>query len=246
MAGPRKEGGSPAARAHGRVRLSTLLVGSIAALLSSCDDGSVRTSEGGRDSASATDLGPPGDADRVDAPTSPSPPPPPDPPAPPSPAGACPWGSALAGNASVGLAAIVHTDDISPDEQQIVDRMNDNRVGAPLAWNPCLADLARSHSADMVASRYYGHGSAGAPDDFMVSRRATSAGLVVDGRLDENVLTGDLRYWLDGEIARVVDMWMMDDHRLPILGCREVGVGVASMPYLDTTIVYVTADFACP
>jgi len=30
------------------------------------------------------------------------------------------------------------------------------------------------------------------------------------------------------------------------LGCAETGVGISSMPYMDTTIVWVTADFACP
>ncbi|MCC7537112.1 MAG: CAP domain-containing protein [Deltaproteobacteria bacterium] len=221
---------------------------SLVALLPSCDGGSVHTSDAGGDSASAAhaDLGPTVDADSADAPAPPVPPSPPGPPAPPPPAGTCPWGATLSANAAVGLAAIAHSDGVSPEEQQLLDRMNAHRGGELLVWSPCLADLARSHSADMVAAGYYGHGAAGAPDDFMVSRRATAAGLVVDGRLDENVLTGDLRYWLGGDIARVVDMWMMDDHRLPILGCREVGVGVASMPYLDTTIVYVTADFACP
>jgi len=36
------------------------------------------------------------------------------------------------------------------------------------------------------------------------------------------------------------------DPELAILGCAEAGVGINSMPYMDTTIVWVTADFACP
>ena len=39
-------------------------------------------------------------------------------------------------------------------------------------------------------------------------------------------MTGDLRYYLGGDIATVVADWMMDDHKLPILGCAEAGVAI--------------------
>jgi uncharacterized protein YkwD len=140
---------------------------------------------------------------------------------------------------------VEHLDEGTADETAVFERMNEVRGGEPLAWNACLADLARSHSRDMVDRGYFGHGAAGSPGSFMVADRAAAAGLSADGWLNEDILQGDLRYWLGGDIARTVDMWMTDDHRLPILGCREVGVGVVSVPYLDTVIVYVTADFVC-
>ena len=162
-------------------------------------------------------------------------------------AAACPWGAQLGGNASVGLAAVPHASGPTADEQVVLAAMNARRTAAaPLTWNGCLADLARGHSADMIAQGYFGHGAAGDPGAFMIADRVLATGLALAGHADEDLLTGDLRYYLGGDIATVVADWMMDDHKLPILGCAEAGVAIGSRPYLDTTIVWVTADFRCP
>lgn len=159
---------------------------------------------------------------------------------------ACPWGDAVPADPAVGLALVTHADAPSELERVVLLRMNQQRSDAPLTWDSCLADLARSHSTDMIARGYYGHGTAGAPSQFLVVQRAASAGLQAAGTLDEDVLQGDFHYWLHDDIATVVDLWMSDGHRIPILGCDRVGVGITSTPFLDTTIVYVTADFVCP
>jgi len=158
----------------------------------------------------------------------------------------CPWGAALAGNAGVGLAAAPHANGPTADEQQVLSAMNARRTGPPLVWNSCLADLARGHSVDMMTRGYFGHGSATAPQMFMIGDRVAAAGLSLTGHPDEDLLTGDLRYYLGSDITHVVTNWMTDDHALPILHCAEVGVAISSMPYMDTTIVWVTADFRCP
>lgn len=157
----------------------------------------------------------------------------------------CPWGALLPADPAVGLAEVVHRDAPTELEAAVLARMNEQRDGAPLAWSDCLGDLARSHAHDQVARGYYGHGTAGDPSTFMIVARAASAGFAADGSLDEDVLQGDLHYWLLDDIGNAVDMWMSDGHRIPILGCEEVGIGVAEQPFLDTTIVFVVADFAC-
>jgi uncharacterized protein YkwD len=125
--------------------------------------------------------------------------------------------------------------------------MNEYRGGAPLVWNDCLADLARAHSEDMMTRGYFGHGTSGDSSSFLISARAEAAGFTPSvGWLDEDVYTGDLHYVLFDDIRGVVDAWMTDGHAIPILGCDEAGVGVAEMDFLDTVIVWVTADFVCP
>jgi len=124
--------------------------------------------------------------------------------------------------------------------------MNKARGGTPLVWDDCLADLARSHSKDMVARVYYGHGTAGNTKAFLVGSRVTASKLVVAGHPDEDVLMGDLQYFLKGDVAVAVDYWMTDGHKLPILGCIRAGVGVEKVTTAQGTTAYVTADFACP
>jgi len=159
---------------------------------------------------------------------------------------ACPWGASLAADPGVGLAGVPHAAAPTTDEQAVFDAMNARRTGAPLAWNACLADLARGHSVDMMTSGYFGHGSAGDPQTFMIVDRVAATHLTLGGHADEDVLTGDVRYYLGSDIRTVVADWMTDGHAIPILNCAEAGVGISSMPYMDTTIVWVTADFACP
>jgi len=205
------------------MRVAALLV---AALVAGCGAESMNAGGGDDTPGAPPDGGPVADA--------------------PSGGGACPWGAQLADNAGVGLAAVAHTASPTAEEQQVFAAMNARRSGAPLVWNGCLTDLARSHSVDMVTRGYYGHGSKAEPRRFMIGDRVAAAGLALNGHADEDLLTGDLRYFLGSDITNVVAKWMTDGHALPILNCAEVGVGISSMPYMDTTIVWVTADFACP
>jgi uncharacterized protein YkwD len=158
----------------------------------------------------------------------------------------CPWGGAVAGSPTVGLAASAHVPGGTTEERRVFDALNAQRK-APLAWDDCLGDLARSHAEDMAARRYYGHGSAGSPRAFMIPDRVRAAGLAAPPSVDENVLMGDLAYFLKGDAASAVGYWMTDGHRVPILGCASVGVGVAKVTAGGTTTAYVTADFSgCP
>ena len=168
--------------------------------------------------------------------------------APPGPDGgaACPWGDEIARDAGVGLAAVPHASSPTADEQKVFSAMNARRTAQPLTWNGCLADLARSHSVDMMSQGYFGHGAATDPTTFMIGDRVAATGLALTGHADEDLLTGDFKYYLGSDITTVVTDWMTDAHALPILGCAEAGVAISSMPYMDTTIVWVTADFACP
>lgn len=133
------------------------------------------------------------------------------------------------------------------DERRVFDRMNAARGASKLVWDDCLADLARGHSHDMVTRGYYGHGTSGNPKAFLVGQRVTTAKLVLSGSPDEDVLMGDLQYFLKGDVGRAVDdYWMTDGHKIPILGCTRVGVGIDRIVSGQGTVVYVTADFACP
>jgi len=132
------------------------------------------------------------------------------------------------------------------DEQAVFAAMNKARGGTPLVWDDCLGDLARSHSKDMVTRGYYGHGTAGNTKAFLVTKRIAAAKLSIAGSPDENVLMGDLQYFLKGDIAMTVTYWMSDGHKIPILGCARAGVGVERVTTAQGTTVYVTANFACP
>jgi uncharacterized protein YkwD len=101
----------------------------------------------------------------------------------------------------------------------------------------------------MAQSGYYGHGSAGSPKAFLIVQRAAAAGLSSNPLkewLTEDVLMGDLASYLGGKPANAVDLWMgSPGHAAPIQKCREVGVGIASLSFLGTTTILVTADFLC-
>jgi len=157
----------------------------------------------------------------------------------------CLWGDQLSASPGVGLATEPHGAGPNSDQQKVLNRMNSFRGGTPLKWNGCLGDIAQSHCDDMLQRGYYGHGTLGNTSAWMIPDRVSTSGLVITGSPDEDVLTGDLKYWLDSDIANTVDMWMNDDHKLPILNCDEVGIGISVEPMLDSFQVWVTADFSC-
>lgn len=158
----------------------------------------------------------------------------------------CPWGAQLSANASVGLATSAHVAGGSADERRVLDKMNQQRpAGSPLLWDDCLADLARSHSQDMVLRGYFGHGTAGDSSAFLVPSRGQATAIAGANNLDEDVLMGDLGTFLHGDVGTTVDYWMTDGHKLPILGCDAVGVGIVSVSFMGSTTEYVTADFRC-
>lgn len=161
---------------------------------------------------------------------------------------ACPWGQQLLDDAASGLSPVQHIPGGSSDEQALFQRMNQHRPGTALAWDDCLADVARGHSRDMAVRKYWGHGCAAHPSAFLVAQRASAAGYVPGGGewLTEDILQGDLQYYLNGNIASAVDIWIgSPGHAAPILSCSRVGIGVERVTFLGSTSVLITADFAC-
>jgi uncharacterized protein YkwD len=161
---------------------------------------------------------------------------------------ACPWGGHMPASSAAGLADSAHLGGGTADERAVAARMNQQRSGSPLRWDDCLADLARAHSQDMVKSGYFGHGSKASPSAFLIADRAAAASFSIAASewLTEDILQGDLAYYLKGQAANAVDIWMgSPGHAAPILECKAVGVGIATTSFMGTTTIIVTADFLC-
>ncbi len=158
------------------------------------------------------------------------------PPSPPSDAGGTP-----------PLAQIgSQTDDFASSvEEEILKLTNDERVKnglMPLAEDPRLREIARAHSADMLAHGYFDHND---KNGCSSSCRASGAGYAWTV-IGENIymMSG---YDLDTHASAkmVVDGWMNSPgHRKNILleSYTATGIGVA----LADGNVYVTADYAKP
>ncbi len=122
------------------------------------------------------------------------------------------------GNGSGGNAGMNST------EQAVLTLVNSERAKAgcsALTANSTLASVARAHSADMAARRYFSHTN---PDGKSPFDRMRAAGY--SGRLmGENIAAGYRT------AAAVMEGWMNSSgHRANILNCgyREIGVGFAT------------------
>ena len=138
------------------------------------------------------------------------------------------WGTdPIPGSVDLGLASNPETLGInggSPDERAIFDQINAERTNVglePLEWSDQVANVARSHAADMNQLDYFDHGSSTRP--YRVDGVTNRDNWLPFPRLDF-VYPGDFRR--AGEniastgdpVARVVGMWMdSDGHRAAIL-----------------------------
>ena len=139
------------------------------------------------------------------------------------------WGSdPIPGSVDLGLASspeIRGVDRGTADERAIFDQINAERANAglaPLQWSDQVANVARSHAADMNQLDYFDHGSSVRPyvDDAGQTVRENWLPLpriefVYPGtfsRAGENIaMTGD-------PVGNAVQMWMgSDGHRAAIL-----------------------------
>ena len=112
--------------------------------------------------------------------------------------------------------------DADPELILFVDIMNDHResVGCPrLAWNDAVADVAQSHSEDMVERDFFDHTN---PDGKSPFDRLHDAGIEYSGAA-ENIA------WGYPSAETVLDGWLNSSgHRANIENCSmtEHGVGL--------------------
>jgi uncharacterized protein YkwD len=129
-------------------------------------------------------------------------------------------------------------------EEEVVRLMNAERTDElpDLSHSDTLREIARRHSADMLANDYFSHDR---PDGCSSSCRATEAGYRWQ-TIGENIyVMSGFKLGATDAAHMVVDGWMQSEgHRANILRAAftEVGVGVAS----DGTSYYVTALYARP
>jgi len=130
-------------------------------------------------------------------------------------------------------------------EAEVLRLSNEERVKAgllPLAAEIRLSDVARAHSADMLANDYFSHEDR---QGCSSSCRVTDAGYRWRA-IGENIyMMSGYRLSAGKTAAMVVDGWMNSPgHRANILGSSFVvsGIGVVT----DGKSVYVTAEYAKP
>ncbi len=112
---------------------------------------------------------------------------------------------------------------------QLTNTIRQRKGLPPLAWGKSLGEVARAHSADMLARQYFSHSS---PDGRSPHERLQSghSGLSMSG---ENIWSGSGHDSGNArQVARlIVDSWLASPgHRQNLLSpdFTEVGVGVAA------------------
>jgi uncharacterized protein YkwD len=145
------------------------------------------------------------------------------------------------------LAVVLLQDEILPEdtfelERNVVDAINeirrDHGLGR-LAPMDGLADIARDHSADMVAREFFAHRS---PDGRMARQRVEDGGVQVNG-VAENLYKCR---GVDDPLVATVEGWMESKgHRKNILGVEYTHTGVGIAVGADGTI-YFTQLFTRP
>jgi uncharacterized protein YkwD len=130
---------------------------------------------------------------------------------------------------------------VAAAEKQVWQLVNRDRAQAglqPLAWDAKLADIARAHSADMLAHGFFGHVS---PTTGSASDRTRRAG--VDAML---VLENVARAFSAGEAER--GLMNSPGHRANILSreATRVGVGIVADEAGGTRELLVTQVFVRP
>ncbi len=107
-----------------------------------------------------------------------------------------------------------------------VNRERARRHRPPLVWDALLAEIARQHSQDMAARRFFGHIT---PEGVDVEARLRRHGIGRYRSAAENLtLNFDLIY----PVGTTIHQWMMSPgHKRNLLGpFRYTGVGVALAP----------------
>jgi len=129
-------------------------------------------------------------------------------------------GATVKGNVSLGLAASPETPRNpcgSAEERVCFNDLNAERASRglhPYIWDGDLADLARSHAADMKQVGYFGHGSS-TNSGHLYQDRADFLGL--KGGKFRSVVENSAGGYRSG--AAVIDGWMTSSgHRAVILG----------------------------
>lgn len=109
----------------------------------------------------------------------------------------------------------------------------------PLRWNDQLAAVARAHSRDMVARRYFGHIG---PDGRSPGLRLKAAGLAWQAVGENIAMEASVK---SAESAFMNEPAGSQNHRSNILSPKftELGVGIAAGPNGQ---LYITQDFMNP
>lgn len=133
----------------------------------------------------------------------------------------------MPGNVELGLASGPQTPGViggSADERTIFEQLNAQRIAAGLSalgWSDQVANVARSHAADMNQLDYFDHGSSTRPyrvdgvtnrDNWLPLPRLEFAYPGDFQRAGENIASASRL------TEQVIDMWMNSDgHRAAIL-----------------------------
>jgi len=130
-------------------------------------------------------------------------------------------------------------------EQEVFLRTNEERSRvntAALLWDAELARLSRSHSADMIAKKYFSHID---PDGCGSSCRANKADYLW-WAIGENIyMTSGYNLTAPAEAEMVIEGWMNSlGHRGNILGEQYTHSGIGVMVHGES--VYVTAMYSKP
>ncbi len=104
-----------------------------------------------------------------------------------------------------------------------INRERMRRGAPPLAWDALLAEIAREHSQDMAARRFFGHIT---PEGRDVEARLRQRGIRRYRMVAENLA---LSFDPISPVSTTIHQWMMSPgHKRNILGpFRYTGVGVA-------------------
>ena len=128
---------------------------------------------------------------------------------------------------------------IAPEEQEMLDLVNEERMReslAPVTWCPALARSATAHSQDMAAENYFEHQSL---DGREVWDRAKAEGYDYQ-TVGENIAVGQR------DVAEVMQGWMdSPGHRENIMkpDYTHLGSGVATGDFKGQQSIYWTQNF---
>lgn len=128
---------------------------------------------------------------------------------------------------------------ITPEEQEMLDSVNEERSReslAPVTWCPALARSATAHSQDMAAENYFEHQSL---DGREVWDRAKAEGYDYQ-TVGENIAVGQR------DVAEVMQGWMdSPGHRENIMkpDYTHLGSGMASGDFKGQQSIYWTQNF---
>ncbi len=145
----------------------------------------------------------------------------------------------LGSSSTVPIGETTGTVSLTPEEQEMLDLVNEERMReslAPVTWCPALARSATAHSQDMAAENYFEHESL---DGREVADRAKSQGYDFQ-TVGENIAVGQR------DVAEVMQGWMdSPGHRENIMkpDYTHLGSGVATGDFKGQQSIYWTQNF---